>query len=103
MKKIPKILLLYIVNLLIFILLFASNFFNAFIFKAVSVSIAQLPFPEILRTVLLTFWMIVPQSLILATANKLYFRLAAKKFLLVQVLFAISIVLILLIVFAIAK
>lgn len=92
MKKIPKIGLLYVLNWVLFVVFYALNIFDAVIFKTVSLSIAKLPFPETLRTILLTLWLTVPQSLILTAANKIYLKLPAKKFLLTQVIFAISVV-----------
>ncbi len=97
-KKIPALGLLYILNLVIFILLFSLSIFDAYIFKFISLAIARIPFPEILRTILLTLWMIVPQTLLLLAVNKTYLRLSLQKFILTQVVFGVSIVLILYIV-----
>lgn len=92
MKKIPKVALLYILNWVLFIIFYALDLFDAVIFKGVSLAIAQLPFPEILRTIILTLWIIVPQTLILTAANRTYLQLPTKKFLITQVLFAVSVV-----------
>ena len=98
MKKIPKVLLLYVLNWVLFIVFYAFQVFDALILKSVSLSIAQLPIVEILRSSILVLWLIVPQTLILTAANKMYLQLPPKKFILTQFIFGISVVLILYIV-----
>lgn len=95
MKKIPKVALLYILNWVLFVVFFSFNIFDALIFKTVSVSISKLPIADGISTILLTLWMIVPQTLILTAANKMYLQLPAKKFIITQIFFAVSVVLVL--------
>jgi hypothetical protein len=103
MKKIPKVLLLYVLNWVLFIVFYALQVFDALIFKTVSLSISQLPVVEVLRTIILVLWLIVPQTLVLTAANKTYLQLPAKKFILTQFIFGISVVLILYIVLSSLK
>ena len=103
MKKIPKVLLLYVLNWVLFIVFYALQVFDALIFKTVSISISQLPVVEVLRTIILVLWLIVPQTLVLTAANKTYLKLPVKKFILTQFIFGISVVLILYIVLSSLK
>jgi len=95
MKKIRPYILLLLFNWLIFIALFFTGFFHAFIFKVVAVRIANTPLPESIRTLILILWMSVPQTLFLSAINAKYFALTSKQFLIMQTLFASSVVVIL--------
>lgn len=95
MKKIPKVALLYVLNWVLFVTFFSFHIFDALIFKAVSVSISKLPIADSISTILITLWMIVPQTLILAAINKIYLQLSSRKFLITQIFFAVSVVLVL--------
>lgn len=95
MKKHPKVLLLYVLNWVLFVIFFALDIFDAYIFQSLAQSITNLPISKTFITILVTLWMIVPQTLILTAANKMYLRLPVKKFLLTQLLFGVSVVLVL--------
>lgn len=97
--KISRISLLMVCNWVVFVLLYATEFFNAYIFKVVSVSISKLPFPMTIRSLLLVLWMIVPQTLIFTILNYYFFKIPTRKFVITQLLFASSVVLVLFIVF----
>jgi hypothetical protein len=95
MRKISKIATLFIINLVIFIILFAAHVFDAYVFKSVSIKISHLPISSLLKTLLITSWMVVPQSILLFGLNNVYLRIPNRKFLITQILFAVSIVVVL--------
>lgn len=95
MRKISRIAVLYISNLLFFMLAFGMHFFDAFVFKSISIKIAQLPFHSLFTSLLITLWMLVPQTIIFFGINRMFLKIPTKKFFIGQLLFAVSIVLIL--------
>lgn len=95
MKKFSKYFLLLLLNWLIFIVFYFLRLFDFMAFKAVSESLSSLPFPLIIRSILIVIWMIVPQTIALVGFNKMYLKIPTKQFIWNQLLFVCLLVLLL--------
>lgn len=94
-KKISRYFLLFLLNFLIFSIFYFSNIFDAIVFKSVSKALSLVPSPAFIRSFLIVTWMIIPQTLALFAFNQWFSKIPTKKFMLLQSLFAIIIVLLL--------